>query len=102
MVTVVLAAAAITLMVEATVTVTGQYHKLSIYLNLTCGNDDGKLTNPCRYGGSNGYSNGHSNGYSNGNSNGYSSFGGGGGGFGGGNDRMSNLGASLQKQVWGT
>lgn len=28
-------------------------------------------------------------------------YGGGGGGFGGGGDRMSNLGAGLQKQSWG-
>ncbi|OCK79274.1 P-loop containing nucleoside triphosphate hydrolase protein [Lepidopterella palustris CBS 459.81] len=48
-------------------------------------------------GGSNGYSNGYGGG--GGGSNGYG--GGGGGGYGtGGGDRMSNLGASLQKQVW--
>ncbi|KAI9789364.1 MAG: ATP-dependent RNA helicase dbp2 [Piccolia ochrophora] len=62
-------------------------------------------------GGSNGYSNGGGGGYANGNSNGYGGGGGGGysggygggggaGGFGGGagGDRMSNLGANLQKQ----
>ncbi|KAK2072322.1 hypothetical protein P8C59_006681 [Phyllachora maydis] len=54
------------------------------------------------YGGSNGYSNGGSGGYGGG------SYGGGGGGSfgaaygggGGGGDRMSNLGAGLQKQTW--
>ncbi|KAM3081416.1 ATP-dependent RNA helicase dbp2 [Clarireedia jacksonii] len=73
------------------------------------------------YGRGNSYSNGHSNGGSNGysgggggygggrggggggNVNGYSGggYGGGGGGYGGGGgDRMSNLGAGLQKQNW--
>ncbi|KAK5653152.1 hypothetical protein OQA88_9251 [Cercophora sp. LCS_1] len=70
-------------------------------------------------GGGGGYQNGdrnggHSNGYSNGGSNGYGGSGGGygngggggyggggyGGGGGGGGDRMSNLGAGLQKQNW--
>jgi hypothetical protein len=41
------------------------------------------------YSGSNGHSNGHGGGY------------GGGGYGGGGGDRMSNLGAGLQKQNWG-
>lgn len=51
------------------------------------------------------YSHSRSNGFSGGNANGYSGgggYGGGGGGFGGGGgDRMSNLGAGLQKQDWG-
>ncbi|KAI1847794.1 hypothetical protein JX265_009222 [Neoarthrinium moseri] len=48
------------------------------------------------YGGSNGYSNGHGGG---GHGGGYGGGGYGGGG-GGGGDRMSNLGAGLQKQNW--
>ncbi|KAI9859682.1 MAG: ATP-dependent RNA helicase dbp2 [Vezdaea acicularis] len=44
--------------------------------------------------GTNGYSNGNGNGYGGGNSWGASSYGGAGG------DRMSNLGANLQKQHW--
>ncbi|KAK9790370.1 putative ATP-dependent RNA helicase DBP2 [Seiridium cardinale] len=47
------------------------------------------------YGGSNGYSNGHSGG-----GGGYGGGAYGGGGGGGGGDRMSNLGAGLQKQNW--
>jgi ATP-dependent RNA helicase DDX5/DBP2 len=54
------------------------------------------------HGGSNGYTNGNTNGYSGGAStNGYGSYGGGGYGGGAPGDRMSNLGASLQKQNWG-
>ena len=53
------------------------------------------------YGGSNGYSNGNVNGYSGGSA-GWGSGGAGGyGGAGGSGDRMSNLGANLQKQNWG-
>ncbi|OIW34117.1 hypothetical protein CONLIGDRAFT_652470 [Coniochaeta ligniaria NRRL 30616] len=54
-------------------------------------------------GGRGGYSNGDSNGYSGGGGCGGGGYGGGGGGgFGGagGGDRMSNLGAGLQKQAW--
>ncbi|KAH8848229.1 ATP-dependent RNA helicase dbp2, variant 2 [Pyricularia oryzae] len=51
-----------------------------------------------------GYSNGHGShggGYGGGGGGGYGGGGyGGGGGFGGGGDRMSNLGAGLQKQDW--
>lgn len=53
------------------------------------------------YGGSNGYANdnyGSGAGYG---GSGYGSGGYGGGGYGGG-DKMSNLGANLQKQHWGT
>ncbi|KAJ9161818.1 RNA helicase [Coniochaeta hoffmannii] len=54
-------------------------------------------------GGRGGYSNGDSNGYSGGGGYGGGGYGGGGGGYGGaggGGDRMSNLGAGLQKQAW--
>lgn len=53
------------------------------------------------YSGSNGYSNdsSYSGGY--GGSSQYGSGGYGGGGYGGGGDKMSNLGANLQKQHWG-
>jgi len=55
--------------------------------------------------GTNGATNGHSNGYGGGyggQSNGYGSGSyGGGGNFNGGGDRMSNLGAGLQKPQWG-
>ncbi|KAG7290213.1 ATP-dependent RNA helicase dbp2 [Staphylotrichum longicolle] len=61
-------------------------------------------------GGGGGYSNGYSQGGSNGYSGGGGGYGGGGGGYGGGGygggygggggDRMSNLGAGLQKQNW--
>lgn len=55
------------------------------------------------YGGGGGYGGGRSNGYSNGNGygGGGGGYGGGGGGYGGGGgDRMSALGAGLQKQEW--
>jgi ATP-dependent RNA helicase DDX5/DBP2 len=49
------------------------------------------------HGASNGYSN--SNGYAG--AGGYGGSGYGGGSYGGGGDKMSNLGANLQKQHWG-
>jgi hypothetical protein len=56
-------------------------------------------------GGSNNYSTngyGGSNGYSNGYGSGNTGYGGASGGYGGGGDKMSNLGAGLKVQHWGT